>query len=165
MLLALIVATYGEWDVVGDVPTDNDSDEEAVEDISAQIIVSVVVEDDDKSFGTNSGKFGNDEEAVKRMLLHLLDSENTPQSRYDSFERAVNEYQEDCFKHARERLEASERSDKLVRLTNLIELYEKHIKGYAPQLRQAIMDEQPNEPISRDAGIALNARCHQLQTQ
>lgn len=53
-------------------------------------------------------------------------------------------------------------ADKTAQLERLESLYKNHIKDYPKQNRQAILDDQIPEPISRNAGIATIALCHQM---
>lgn len=103
----------------------------------------------------------DEEQRVQHELLRIL-SNGLQESRYAVFEYAIKEYEANCYERAREQIHASNKSNKLDALANLARLYEHHVKNYAKQNRQAILDNQIAEPIARNAGVAVNALCHQM---
>lgn len=103
----------------------------------------------------------DEEQRIQRELLAVLGN-GLQQSRYAAFELTINAYEADCYRRAREHIYASNKSNKLHALADLAHLYEHHVKDYAKQNRQAILDDQIAEPIARNAGVAVNALCHQM---
>lgn len=98
---------------------------------------------------------------MQALLLKILTA-GLQESRYAVFEHTIKAYEEDCFNRAYKTISDANRHNKDDQLKRLTELYEKHIKDYPKQNRQAILDGQIPEPISRNAGIATNALCHQM---
>lgn len=84
------------------------------------------------------------------------------ESRYAVFDRTIKDYHKDCFDKVYKNITESNKSNKQHKLEQLENLYVKHIKDYPKQNRQAILDGQIPEPISRNAGIATNALCNQM---
>lgn len=104
----------------------------------------------------------NDEEqTIQHQLLTLLTGDRQT-SRYDAFQYYIKYYELDCYHRARNAIQQSNKSNKDHLLDQLHALYDQHVKEYAKQNRQAILDNQIPEPISRNAGIAVNALCHQM---
>lgn len=103
----------------------------------------------------------DEEQVIQRWLLQIL-TNDLQESRYAVFEYAINAYEANCYQRVREKIYASNKSNKLDSLGNLAKLYEQHVKDYAKQNRQAILDNQIPEPIARNAGVAVNALCHQM---
>lgn len=103
----------------------------------------------------------SDEKRIQTWLLQILSS-TLQESRYAVFENLINAYEAKCYQHVREQINASSNPNKLDVLDKLAELYEKHVRNYAKQHRQAILDNQPPEPIARSAVVNANALCHQM---
>lgn len=110
---------------------------------------------------TGSGDSDAEEQRVQDLLLKILQA-GLQESRYAVFEHTIKAYEEDCYNRAQKKIIDLNRHNKDDQLKRLTELYETHIKNYAKQNRQAILDGQIPEPISRNAGIAVNALCHQM---
>lgn len=87
---------------------------------------------------------------------------NLQESRYAVFEHTIKSYEENCYQQVYDKIEKSSKWNKKELLDKLNSLYENHVKDYAKQNRQAILDDQIPEPISRNAGVAVNALCHQM---
>lgn len=103
----------------------------------------------------------DEEQRVQNLLLDILKS-NLQEARYAAFELTIKAYHEDCYRRAYKIIADSDRHDKDQQLDRLTSLYENHVKDYPKQNRQAILDNQIAEPISRNAGTATNALCHQM---
>lgn len=110
---------------------------------------------------TGSSDSDAEEQRVQDLLLKILQA-GLQESRYAVFEHTIKAYEEDCYNRAQKEIIDSNRHNKDDQLKRLTDLYETHIKNYAKQNRQAILDGQIPEPISRNAGIAVNALCHQM---
>lgn len=110
---------------------------------------------------TGSSDSDAEEQRVQDLLLKILQA-GLQESRYAVFEHTIKAYEEDCYNRAQKKIIHSNRHNKDDQLKRLTDLYETHIKNYAKQNRQAILDGQIPEPISRNAGIAVNALCHQM---
>lgn len=110
---------------------------------------------------TSSTDSDAEEQRVQDLLLKILQA-GLQESRYAVFEHTIKAYEEDCYNRAYKKITDSTRHNKDEQLKRLTDLYETHIKNYAKQNRQAILDGQIPEPISRNAGIAVNALCHQM---
>lgn len=110
---------------------------------------------------TGSSDSDAEEQRVQDLLLKILQA-GLQESRYAVFEHTIKAYEEDCYNRAQKKIIDSNRHNKDDQLKRLADLYETHIKNYAKQNRQAILDGQIPEPISRNAGIAVNALCHQM---
>ena len=105
---------------------------------------------------------GKDEEQrVQGILLKTLTA-NLQESRYAVFEHTIKEYHKNCFDRVYKKISDANKPNKLEQLERLETLYKNHIENYPKQNRQAILDDQIPEPISRNAGIATNALCHQM---
>lgn len=78
------------------------------------------------------------------------------------FELTIKAYEEDCYQRARQIIIEADKPNKDTQLDHLKNLYEKHVKDYPKQNRQAILDNQIPGPISSNAGVAVNALCHQM---
>lgn len=102
-----------------------------------------------------------EEQRVQDLLLKILTA-GLQESRYAVFEHTIKAYEEDCYDRAYKKIVDSNRHNKDEQLKRLTDLYETHIKDYPKQNRQAILDNQIPEPISRNAGIATNALCNQM---
>lgn len=102
-----------------------------------------------------------EEQKVQNLLLKILTA-GLQESRYAVFEHTIKAYEEDCFDRANKMITSSNRHNKDEQLKRLKDLYETHIKDYPKQNRQAILDGQIPEPIARNAGVAVNALCHQM---
>lgn len=114
------------------------------------------------SIASNIDNDSDDEEQrVQNLLLKILTA-GLQESRYAMFEHTIKAYEEDCFDRAYKMIADSNRHNKDEQLNRLKDLYGKHIKDYPKQNRQAILDGQIPEPISRNAGVAVNALCHQM---
>lgn len=98
---------------------------------------------------------------MQNLLLDILKA-GLQESRYAAFELTIKAYEEDCYQRARKIIIEADKHNKDDQLERLTSLYEKHIKDYPKQNRQAILDGQIAEPISRNAGVAVNALCHQM---
>lgn len=103
----------------------------------------------------------DEEQKVQGLLLKILTA-GLQESRYTVFEYTINAYERDCFERAHKQITESSRHDKNDQLKRLTDLYEKHVKNYPKQNRQAIIDGQIPGPISMNAGVAVNALCHQM---
>lgn len=103
----------------------------------------------------------NEEHRVQAFLLNILTA-GLQESRYAVFEYTIKEYHRNCFETVQQIIRNSDKSNKLQQLKNVQSLYEKHVKDYPKENRQAILDGQIPEPIARNAGIATNALCHQM---
>lgn len=103
----------------------------------------------------------DEEERIQGLLLKILTA-GLQESRYAVFENTIKEYHKDCFDRVYKIISDSTKSNKLEQLERLETLYNAHIKDYPKQNRQSILDNQIPEPISRNAGIATNALCHQM---
>lgn len=103
----------------------------------------------------------DEEQRVQGLLLKILTA-GLQESRYAVFEHTIKEYHKDCFDRVYKIISDSDKPNKEQQLERLEMLYNKHIKDYPKQNRQAILDNQIPEPISRNAGIATNALCHQM---
>lgn len=114
-----------------------------------------------KQVSTTDQSSEDEEQKVQGLLLKILTA-NLQESRYAVFESTIKAYEQDCFQRAYKVIDESDRSDKTDQLKRLEDLYEKHVKDYAKQNRQAILDGQIPEPISKNAGVAVNALCHQM---
>lgn len=110
---------------------------------------------------TTHSSLGDEEQEIQRWLLQIL-TNGLQQSRYAVFEHKIQAYEENCYQQAREKIETSNKSNKQHLLASLAKVYENHVKDYAQQNRQAILDDQIPEPIARNAGVAVNALCHQM---
>lgn len=119
------------------------------------------------SIATNTGSTSSssdsdaEEQRVQDLLLKILTA-GLQESRYAVFEHTIKAYEEDCFNRAYKKINDLNRSNKDDQLKRLVDLYETHVENYPKQNRQAILDGQIPEPISRNAGIAVNALCHQM---
>lgn len=98
---------------------------------------------------------------MQNLLFQILTA-GLQESRYAVFEQTINAYERDCFDRAAKIISDSDRPNKDDQLKRLKDLYDVHIKDYAKQNRQAILDGQIPEPIARNAGVAVNALCHQM---
>lgn len=103
----------------------------------------------------------DEERNVQCLLLKILTA-GLQESRYAVFEHTINVYEQDCFDRAYQLIADSNRSNQDEQLKRLSDLYQTHIKNYPKQNRQAILDGQIPEPIARNAGVAVNALCHQM---
>lgn len=104
----------------------------------------------------------NDEEkTIQHQLLTLLTGD-LQTSRYAAFEYYIKYYELDCYYRAQKAIHESNKPNKDHLLDQLYTLYDQDVKDYPEQNRQAILDNQIPEPISRNAGIAVNALCHQM---
>lgn len=103
----------------------------------------------------------DEEQSIKHQLLRILTAD-LQESRYAAFEAYIKFYEQDCYHRARHAIEQSDKKNKSFLLNEVEKLYDHHVKDYAKQNRQAILDDQIPEPISRNAGIAVNALCHQM---
>lgn len=82
--------------------------------------------------------------------------------RYPLFEQTVKLILSDCYRSAKDKIEHSKKHNKEHLRSEVDNLYENHVKNYAKQNRQAILDRQIPGPISRNAGTAVNALCNQM---
>lgn len=103
----------------------------------------------------------DEEQRIQGVLLNILTAA-LQESRYAVFDQTIKAYHKDCFERVHKIIADSVKPNKLEQLKRLDILYDKHVKDYPKQNRQAILDGQIPEPISRNAGIATNALCHQM---
>lgn len=134
---------------------------ETVSVILGQIQLNIIIEYPTKQVSTEHGTSADEEQKVQGLLLKILTA-GLQESRYAVFEHTIKAYEEDCYERAYSTIAESNQHDKDDQLKRLTDLYEKHVKDYPKQNRQAILDGQIAEPISRNAGVAVNALCHQM---
>lgn len=103
----------------------------------------------------------DEEQKVQGLLLKILTA-GLQESRYAVFEFTISAYERNCFERAYNKISESNSHDKNDQLKRLTDLYEKHVEDYPKQNRQAILDGQIPGPISTNAGVAVNALCHQM---
>lgn len=118
-------------------------------------------ESEDHSIKRQQDVDQSSEQSIQDVLLLLLKA-SLQESRYTVFKLYIKSYEEDCRQRVRKAIRESNKPNKEFLLDQVDKLYDNHIKDYAKQNRQAILDGQDPEPISRNAGIAVNALCQQM---
>lgn len=127
-----------------------------------QVSTDEASQDEEHDIEISTGERSRDElQHIQSKLLKILTA-NLQESRYAVFEYTIKEYHKDCFDRVYKNITLQNKPNKREQLKHLETLYKTHIEDYPKQNRQAILDDQIPEPISRNAGIATNALCNQM---